>query len=120
MAVRISALLVIWLLAAPLRCFGQEADGFPDSSLTREEWQRRVEDARLRSGEFVANARTQPEAPMTPAQKEAEAADRALNDPTLQQGDVISTGKGFVVFVGRDEKHRPGDFSSVPSRQPPR
>jgi hypothetical protein len=36
-----------------------------------------------------------------------------LNDPTLEQGDVISTGKGFVVFVGREEEHQPNDFLSV-------
>jgi len=120
MAVRISALLLIWFLAAPLRCFGQETEGFPDSSLTGGQWQQRIEEARRPSEEFVANARTRPEAPVTPAQQETEAADRALNDPTLQQGDVISTGKGFVVFVGRKEEHRPDDFLSAPNRQPPR
>jgi hypothetical protein len=120
MAVWISALLVIWFFAAPLRCFGQEAEEFPDSSLTPEQWQQRIEEACRRSEEFVANARTRPEGPITPAQEETEAADRALNDPTLHQGDVISTGKGFVVFVGRDEEHRPGDFLWAPNRQPPR
>jgi hypothetical protein len=122
MAVRISALLLIWFVAAtPLRCAGEEAEEFQDSSLTREQWQQRVKDARRRSEEFVSNARTRPAAPpMTPAEKEAEAADRALNDPTLQQGDVVSTGNGFVVFMGRDEDHRPDDFLSAPNRQPPR
>ncbi len=120
MAVRIIALLVICSLTASVRCFGQEAEEFPDSSLTREQWQQRVQDARRHSEEFVANARVRPEASTTPAQEETEAAGRALNDPTLRQGDVISTGKGFVVFVGRDEEHRPNDFLSAPDQQHPR
>jgi hypothetical protein len=117
MAIRILALLAICFATVSAPCFGQEAEEFPDQSLTREQWQQRVQDARRRSENFVATAREQrPEAPITPVQKEQEAADRALNDPTLQQGDVISTGKGFVVFVGRDEEHRPNDFVSTPDQ----
>jgi hypothetical protein len=121
MAVRIIALLAICFATVSLPCFGQEAEDFPDQSLTREQWQQRVQDARRRSEQFVATAREQrPDTPITPAQKEQEAADRALNDPTLHQGDVISTGKGFVVFVGRDEEHRPNDFVSTPNQPHPR
>jgi ABC-type transport system involved in cytochrome bd biosynthesis fused ATPase/permease subunit len=120
MAVRIIVLFAIFLLTAPLRCFGQETEAFPDSALTREQWQQRIQDARRRSEEFVASARERSETSITPAQAETEATSRALNDPSLQQGDVISTGKGFVVFVGRDEEHRPGDFvSASPRHQPP-
>jgi hypothetical protein len=121
MAVRFSALLLVGFLTASLHCFGQEVDrevGL-DPSLTREQWQERVEDARRRSGEFVANRRARSDSPMTRAEAEAEAADRALKDSTLQPGDVISTGKGFVVFVGRDERHGPRDFLSAPPRHPP-
>jgi hypothetical protein len=121
MTVRIIALLTICFATVSGPCFGQEAEDFPDQSLTREQWQQRVQDARRRSEEFVATAREQrPDTPITPVQKEQEAADRALNDPTLQQGDVISTGKGFVVFVGRDEEHRPNDFVSTPGQPHPR
>jgi hypothetical protein len=121
MAVRIIALLALCLLTAPSRGFAQEAEEFSDSSLTREQWQQRVQDARRRSEEFVATARERPpETPAPPVQEEAENANRALNDPTLQQGDVISTGKGFVVFVGRDEQHQPDDFVSAPGQQHPR
>jgi len=120
MAVRIIALLAIWFLTASPRCFAQEAEELPDSSLTREQWQQRVQDARRRSEEFVANARERPEAPMTPVQEETEAASRAMSDPTLQQGDMISTGKGFFVFVGRDEAHQSNDFLSAPDQQRPR
>jgi primase-polymerase (primpol)-like protein len=119
MAIRIIALLAMFL-AATTGCFGQETEEFPDSSLTREQWQQRIQDARRRSEEFVATARERPQDPVTPGQQETEAAGRALNDPTLQQGDVISTGNGFVVFVGRDEEHRPNDFVATPNRQHPR
>jgi hypothetical protein len=117
MAIRSSALLVITCLAAPLNGFGQEADDLREASLSREEWQQRVKDARRQSQDFVANARVRREAPMTSAQEETEAAQRALRDPTLRQGDMISTGKGFVVFVGRDEEHGPHDFLPPPFQQ---
>ncbi|SRR6266581_500630 len=119
MAIRFSALLVIWLLTAPLNCFGQEADDFQDASLSREVWQKRIEDAQRRSQEFIANARQRSETQITSAQKDAEAASRALGDPSLQPGDVVSTGRGFVTFVGREEQHRPQDFLPAPSQQPP-
>jgi hypothetical protein len=43
-----------------------------------------------------------------------------MHDPSLQPGDVIATGKGFVVFIGRDEQHKPNDFVSTPDHQHPR
>lgn len=43
-----------------------------------------------------------------------------MNDASLQQGDIIATGKGFVVFIDRDELHTPNDFVSTPDRQHPR
>jgi hypothetical protein len=127
MSARIAGLLVIFFLtAAPARCFGQDAADSPDeAALTHQQWQRRVEDARRRSEEFVANARTQAatSAPFdqeqTEAMDRAEATDRAMNDPTLRQGDIIATGKGFVVFVGRDEAHHADDFRSAPNQQHP-
>lgn len=95
-------------------CFSQDLDDFSDLTLTHEQWQKRVEESRRQSQEFVANARVQKS--LAPTDKEeSEAADeRALNDPTLQQGDIISTSKGFVVFVGRHEQHRPDDFRPAP------
>jgi hypothetical protein len=58
--------------------------------------------------------------PPPPDQEEKEAADRAINDASLLQGDIIATGKGFVVFIGRDELQKPNDFVSTPDRQHPR
>ena len=118
MAVRIIALLTICFATVSVPCFGQEAEDFPDQSLTREQWQQRVQDARRRSEEFVAKARTQQAAdPPSSDKADAEAADqRAMNDPSLQQGDIIATSRGLFVFVGRDSDERQAsDFVPAPS-----
>jgi hypothetical protein len=121
MTFRLAALLVTcFLVVASACCLGQEAEDFQDSALTREQWQQRVEDARHRSMEFIANARAQPPAPLPADQLEREATDRAMRDPTLQPGDIISTSKGFVVFTGREEEHQPSDFQSPQSTEHPR
>jgi lysozyme family protein len=116
------ALLVGWLLLAPSGyCYAQELENFPDAALTSEQWQQRVRDARRRSEEFVANARTQTADPPPSDKADAEAADqRAMNDPSLQRGDIIATSRGFLVFVGRDsEERQPGDFVPAPSQRSP-
>jgi hypothetical protein len=121
MTIWTTALIVGWLLiASSACCFSQETDDFSESALTREQWQQRVKDARRRSEEFVATARMQAAIPPPSEKEEAEATDqRALNDPTLQQGDIVATSKGFVVFVGRDEEHQPNDFLPAPKSQNP-
>jgi len=119
MAFWIAVLLATGLLtASPQRCFAQESQEFPDETVTREQWQQRVEAARRRSEDFVANARTQ--TPRPPDSLETEASDRVVNDPTLRHGDIVSTGRGFFVFIGRDEEHQSSDFLPVPKRQIPR
>jgi hypothetical protein len=118
MTLRTTALLVAWsLLASSGYCFAQELEDFPDSALPNEQWQQRVQDARRRSEEFVAKARTQTADPAPSDKEDAEAADqRAMNDPSLQRGDIIATSQGFLVFVGRDSDERqPGDFLPAPS-----
>jgi hypothetical protein len=118
MTLRITALLAAWsLLASSGFCFARELEDFPDSELTSAQWQQRVQDARRRSEQFVANARTQTADPASSDKQEAEAADqRAMNDPSLQRGDIIATSQGFLVFVGRDsEERQPGDFVPAPS-----
>ena len=122
MTLRATGLLVAWsLLVASGYCFAQELENFPDSALTGEQWQQRVQGARRRSEEFVANARTQTVDPPPSDKEDAEAADqRAMNDPSLQRGDIIATSQGFVVFVGRDnEERQPGDFLPAPNPQYP-
>jgi lysozyme family protein len=112
-------MLVAWpLLASSGCCLAQELEDFPDATLTVEQWQQRVQDARRRSEEFVANARTQTADPPPSDKEDAEAADRRImNDPSLQRGDIIATSQGFFVFVGRDtEERQPGDF--LPTEKP--
>jgi hypothetical protein len=41
-----------------------------------------------------------------------------MNDPSLREGDIVATGKGFVVFVGRDEMHQPQDFHAQGFKAP--
>jgi lysozyme family protein len=117
MTLRSPALVVAWSLLSGSACaFAQELENFPDAALTGEQWQQRVQEARRRSQEFVANARTQKADPAPSDKEDAEAADpRALNDPSLQPGDIIATSQGFVVFVGHDEEHQPSDFLAAPN-----
>ncbi len=116
------SVLVVWsLLGSSTYGLAQESEDFPDSTLTAEQWQQRVQAARRRSEEFVANARRQ-SADTPPSDKEdAEAADqRAMNDPSLLRGDIVATSKGFLVFVGRDsEDHQPSDFWPIPKPASP-
>lgn len=108
-------LIAALLVAGSTRCIGQEADAPSDFSLTREQWQQRLEEARRRSEEFVAGARARTPAPPEPDLHDNEATERAMNDPTLQHGDVIATSKGFLLFIGRDEERRPDQFRSAPT-----
>src|SRR5229473_951969 len=98
MTLRTMALLIGWsLLTSSGYCRAQESD-FPDSALTGEQWQQRVQDARRRSEEFVANARTHKDDPPPSDKEDARAADqRAMHDPSLQRGDIIATSQGFFV-----------------------
>ena len=111
------ALLVGCAFLAPSgSCCAQESENFPDSALTGEQWQQRVQDARRRSEEFVANARTHKDDPPPSDKEDAQAADqRAMRDPSLQRGDIIATSRGLFVFVGRDsEERQPSDFVPAP------
>ena len=122
MAFWIAVLVVTGLLTAgPWRCFAQDAtqnlQDDPDGSLTREQWQQRVDAARRRSADFIANARTQPPPPLPSDPRETEASDRVVNDPTLRHGDIVATDRGFFVFVGRDEEHQSSDFMPIPKRR---
>ena len=119
MTLRTMALLVgCSLLASSGYCCAQEPENFPDSALSGEQWQQRVQDARRKSEEFVANARMHKDDPPPSDKEDAQAADRrAMHDPSLQRGDIIATSQGFFVFVGRDsEERKPSDF--LPASKP--
>jgi len=50
--------------------------------------------------------------------REKIATQRVLNDDTLQPGDIVSTDKGFFVFLGRSGTDEPtADFVPVTPRQ---
>jgi hypothetical protein len=116
MVSRIAILLAATLLAATsVRCFSQELDDYSDSALTREQWQQRLEQARQRSEEFVVDARARRSAAEEFNQKDAEASERAMNDPTLQRGDIVATDKGLLLFTGKGEERRTGDFRLAPN-----
>jgi hypothetical protein len=114
--------IVVWSLLASLTLgFAQEFESFPDAEITGDHWQQRVQDARRRSEQFVARARTRVPEPLSTDKEEAEASDqRAMNDASLQRGDIISTSKGFFRFVGGDNDGRQAsDFLPLPNPQPP-
>ena len=116
MNARVAALLLICFcfLAAPARCLGQESTDSADANLSREEWRQRVNEARRRSDDFIANARNQRGAPFSEGDRKKEAIERATRDPTLRQGDIVATDRGFEMFVGNPESRQPGDFVPVP------
>lgn len=92
-----------------------EQQSASDASLTGQQWRQRVEDARARSAEFVAKAKAGT-AEVEPSNEEDErlADQRAMNDPSLRAGDIVSTSKGFLVFQGLDDgAHQGRDFRSA-------
>jgi lysozyme family protein len=81
--------------------FRAEAGGLSYFRVYSSAWQQRVQDARRRSEELVANARMRTADPPPSEKDEAEAADqRALNESSVQPGDIVATNQDFFVFVG--------------------
>jgi hypothetical protein len=106
------------LLLRPSVVSGKSFDDFAASKLSREQWAQRVDEARCRLEEFVANTRIQgmTSRPSADHQK-TEAVERAMRNPSLLRGDIVATGKGFVIFTGRGERKRPCDFVAAPSQK---
>lgn len=73
-----------------------------DSLISREDWKRRIGEARSRAErarlDWRLNAPLRMVAPDSP---EKIATARVLSDDTLQPGDIVSTDKGFFLFRGR-------------------
>jgi hypothetical protein len=108
--------------AAPARGFAEElqqefSSDFSDATLTPQQWRQRVEGARRRSEEFVAQARSHTIHSIQSDLENAELTDQlAMNDPSLKPGDIFSTSHGFLVFIGRDgAERRPDDFQGDPA-----
>ena len=71
-----------------------------DSLVSREDWKRRIENARRRAEQ--ARRDWQLNAPL-PDPPEKTATERVLRDDTLQPGDIVSTDKGFFQYRGRSK-----------------
>ncbi|MCG2643778.1 MULTISPECIES: hypothetical protein [Bradyrhizobium] len=72
--------------------------------MSREEWKMRIDEARRR---IAAERRERRLGLPAPAEQDLakiaaeHALERAMNDPTLEPGDIVSTSKGFLVFKRR-------------------
>ena len=98
-------LLLAWVKSRPVQ---------PTRNLSQEEWRQRVNEARRRSDDFVANARSRKADPFSADDLRKEAIERARRDPTLRQGDIVATDRGLEMFVGNEESRQPSDFVPVP------
>jgi hypothetical protein len=96
--------------------FQEDLSDFSDTTLTSQQWRQRVEDARRQSEAFVAQARSHT---IESIQENADLTDQlAMNDPSLKPGDIVSTSRGLLVFIGRDgAERRPNDFEQIPQAQ---
>jgi hypothetical protein len=99
--------------------FQQDSSDLSDATLTPRQWRQRVEDARRRSEELVAQARSHTIHSIQSDLENAELTDHlAMNDPSLKPGDIVSASHGLVVFIGRDgAERRPDDFQRIPQTQ---
>lgn len=90
----------------------------PDSLVPREDWRRRIDDARKRAEQ--ARRDWQFNAPLrlvVPDPPEKIATQRVLGDDTLQPGDIVSTDKGFFLFRGRSGADgQTADFAPIAPR----
>ncbi|WP_441234150.1 hypothetical protein [Bradyrhizobium sp. 930_D9_N1_4] len=86
----------------------------PDSLVSREDWKRRIEDARIRAQQARREWRLHPPAPEPP---EKIATQRVLTDDTLQPGDIVSTDKGLFLYRGKSrDDGQAADFVAIPRR----
>ncbi|MBI5128455.1 MAG: hypothetical protein HZA66_03350 [Rhodopseudomonas palustris] len=100
----------------------QEADtdpplNDPAVTMTRPEWQQRIEQARRRARDVALDRRLHPERylPPPPEDPEISATARVLRDESLQPGDIVATKKGLMMFRGRSDQPRSeADFVPLP------
>ena len=118
---RIPTLLLISclaLLCAPsVNAQDHNTVDFPDGDLTSHDWRTRVEKARRQSQDFISGARSKTFDDFDAAKERARIADeRAMNDDSLREGDVISTSKGLLLFKGALDRERHfSDFVPIES-----
>ena len=111
---RAAALMMVLFAATTASCAAEDVEGFLDSQLTREQWQRRLDEARQRTESFVAKLRSQPSEPFVSQKERQEIADqRAVRDQTLQPGDIVATSRGLLIYTGRDDDNSSGAFTPL-------
>ena len=122
---RLAGAVVATLFVLPmLPSLAQEAIGEsnsenePQTEVSHDEWLRRVEEAKQRAKAAALERRNHPELFIpVPEDPERIATERALNDDSLQPGDIVSTKQGLFVFRGRsDQPRKDDDFVPIPSR----
>ncbi|MGY8667458.1 hypothetical protein Q3C01_34600 [Bradyrhizobium sp. UFLA05-109] len=86
----------------PAEVADAESAPSPDSLMSREDWKRRIIEARRRSDQARLDWKLQAplRAAIPPDPPEKIATERVLNDDTLQPGDIVSTDKGLLQFRG--------------------
>jgi hypothetical protein len=105
---------LLWVMQPSAQQADQDSRSASDASWTGQQWRQRVEDARARSAEFVARAKAGTAEIESSNEEEKLADQRAMNDPSLRAGDIISTSRGFLVFQGlEDGEHGGRDFRSA-------
>lgn len=113
-----AAIAVVALYPGPPIALAQEYPGptindyisDQPSEMSREEWRRKVEEAKRRAREVARERREHPELYVPiPENPDQIATERVLNDDSLQIGDIVATKKGLFVFRGRTDQPRSGD-----------
>lgn len=99
---------------------GSISPNYPYALETPEARRFRIQNERLVVREYIARAKagslSTPNADEIARQREKYLTEQALNDSSLQKGDIVSTGKYLFLFRGRNDSPRvPEDFVQLPS-----
>ena len=70
----------------------------PDSTISKDEWKLRIDQARDRAEQARRAWRLAPRGPRKADAPEKIATERVLADDTLQPGDIVATDRGLFLF----------------------
>lgn len=93
------------------------AEENPQPEMSRQEWLNTVNEATRRAKQIAIERRLHPELyKLPPEDPDAIATERALNDESLEPGDIVATKHGFLVFRGKSgEGRRQDEFAPAPA-----
>lgn len=83
-----------------LQAMAQEAAEPDPSQMTREQWRANIETAKRRLEQMRREHRSLTPPEKSAAEKDAENSRRALEDDSLQPGDIVATDRGLLRFKG--------------------